>query len=123
MLLTTANIHSVTNGLRSCCCQQICLYDIGNIGKIARLLPISKDDGASSFDQCCKKTRNHRRILRSRILPWAEDIKVAKRNSFELINTGEYTTEQLARKLLKSISRHWIRWNILPFRQCWRISV
>ena len=59
-------------------CEQVRMHDIFDEGKVARLLPVSENDGRLGTPDHSDEFGNHGRILRIGVLPGSEDIEVAE---------------------------------------------
>ena len=102
-LFATSNIHSKANGIRRCRREQVGLHDVSDVGEIACLLSIAKDDRPALLKERGQKAGNHRRILRVGILTRAEDIEIAQRDGLNAVNRRKHPAQQLARELLNRV--------------------
>src|SRR5947209_4963194 len=99
-LFATSNIHSKANGIRRARREQIGLHDVSDVGEIACLLSIAKDDRPVLLKERGQKAGYHRRVVRVGVLTRAEDIEIPQRDGLNAVNRRKHPAQQLACELL-----------------------
>ena len=112
--------HSGRIGFRG---QQIRRHDILDEREVASLLAIAVDDGRLASQQSRDEARDHRRVLRFRILARAEYVEVPQPHGLEPVDAWKHLGEHLRCRLGDRVGGHRIDGQALVLGQGLGVAV
>jgi hypothetical protein len=86
--LPASDVEHMSGGIGGARGQQIGVYDVGDVGKVARLAPVAVDGGGLVPQHGRDEQRDDRRVLRGGVLPGAKDVKVAQAHRLQAVHLG-----------------------------------